>query len=99
MSIKSLYLTLVVLAGDVQANYVMPAKQGPLDIMNSMLDFISDSLKYMTFLAGVGLVGVALYNYMRHRENPLEVPISKPITFLILGCILMVVQYIPMSEV
>ena len=92
-------LLAILSSGPLYANYITPSQQGPVDVMNTMVDFMSDTLRGVTFIAGLVFVAIAFYEYLRHRENPLEVPISKPITFLILGVILMLVQYIPMSEV
>lgn len=80
-------------------SYVTTAPKGPVDVLNDMSNFVTSTLLDMTFVAGLAMVAAGIYHYMRYRENPMEVSISKPITFVVLGCILMVLQYIPMSEI
>lgn len=91
---------LISLSGIVFAKpYVTTKPKGPVDVMNDMSDFVTSTLLDITFVAGLAMVAAGIYHYMRYRENPMEVPISKPITFVVLGCILMILQYIPMSQI
>jgi hypothetical protein len=39
-------------------------------------------------MLGMGLVVAAFYQYTQHKRNPVQVSVSKPIFFLILGLIL-----------
>ena len=54
---------------------------GPLNVMIKLALTIS-------FMIGAGFVMAALTQYMAHRKNPVQVPISRPITYLIFGLLL-----------
>lgn len=41
------------------------------------------------YLTGAGMFFIAIFQFRQHKENPTQVPLSKPMMFLALGCALL----------
>ena len=60
--------------------------QGPMTIL---MHFIDDAC----YVAGIVLLLVGFNKYMRHRQNPQEIPISTPIVYFILGIVIILLPF------
>jgi hypothetical protein len=54
---------------------------GPVEVLTKMFEDIA-------IVAGVGFLFAALIQYKAHRENPSQVRLGKPISYLVFGVIL-----------
>ena len=54
-------------------------------------------LKAICITAGVGLLLGAVMRYKKHRKNPYEATLSSVITNLVIGSLLILLAFIPMS--
>jgi intracellular multiplication protein IcmD len=41
------------------------------------------------YVTGAGMFFIAVFQFKQHKENPTQVPLSKPMMFLALGCALL----------
>lgn len=73
-----LFVPITVMAGPVTDNV--------LSVTSNIGSFVTS----ICFIVGVGLMLGAVAQYIQHRKNPLQVPVSRPIIYLILGLILAV---------
>ncbi len=65
---------------------------GPLTGVQKMLNAIST-------IAGIAFLMGAVLQYMDHRKNPIQVPLSKPIVYFILGVVFLVIpRFAELSE-
>lgn len=56
-------------------------------------DFAGGFLSYVCYIAGVCLWFGALIQYKQHRQNPLQVRLSQPIFYLVLGAVIFAVPF------
>lgn len=62
---------------------------GPMQGLAHMLNLAS-------VICGTGFLLAAVLHYKKHRDNPQEVPLSRPVTYLILGLVLVLLPYFTM---
>ncbi|MCD6045061.1 MAG: icmD [Gammaproteobacteria bacterium] len=65
---------------------VSHAALGPLTGVQKMLIAIS-------MIAGIAFLMGAVMQYMDHRKNPIQVTLSKPIIYFILGVVFIIIPY------
>lgn len=53
-------------------------------------------LNVASVICGAGFLMASALQYKNHRNNPQEVPLSRPITYLILGLVLVILPYFTM---
>ncbi len=97
--LKKIMSFMFVCANSYAVTYNSQGSSGPLASLTSMVGFVSSSVLQLTFIAGVIMCIAAFYQYLKHRESPQEVGIVQVLTLLVLGCVLMLMKYIPMSAV
>ena len=51
-------------------------------------------IKYVSLVAGVGFILTSLFKFDQHKKNPTQIPMSQPLTLLVIGACLMVLPYI-----
>ena len=49
---------------------------------------------YVSLVAGVGFILTSLFKFDQHKKNPTQIPMSQPLTLLVIGACLMVLPYI-----
>ncbi len=79
-----------------QAAQIGPKGQSLGQVSQSLLDPLSGIKKMMaaiSVIAGIAFLMGAVIQYMDHRKNPIQVTISKPIVYLILGIIFIAIPY------
>ncbi len=57
---------------------------------------IAHMLNLASVICGTGFLLAAVLQYKNHRDNPQEVPLSRPVTYLILGLALVLLPYFTM---
>lgn len=62
---------------------------GPMQGLAHMLNLAS-------VICGTGFLLAAVLHYKKHRDNPQEVPLSRPVTYMILGLVLVILPYFTM---
>ena len=62
---------------------------GPMQGLAHMLNLAS-------VICGTGFLLAAILQYKKHRDNPQEVPLSRPVTYMILGLALVILPYFTM---
>jgi hypothetical protein len=81
------YVLLFILPTSVLAQQIKPGGLGSMagqvveGPMSILLNFMDDAC----YVAGIILLVVGFSKYLRHRENPQEVPLSTPIVYIILA--------------
>ena len=68
------------------------------DTINDVADTIIGQLKsgremilQMSFIAGLGFMVAAFFKFKQHKDNPTQVPIGNPLTYLLIGLLLLYV--------
>jgi intracellular multiplication protein IcmD len=51
-------------------------------------------IKIVSLVAGVGFILTSLFKFDQHKKNPTQIPMSQPLTLLVIGACLMVLPYI-----
>ncbi len=57
------------------------------DNILEMVEILIQGMYGVFYIVGIALLLSALIQYKQHRDNPMAVPISKPIVLLLLGVI------------
>ena len=57
--------------------------------------FLSSFVSKMCYVIGTILIVGSLMQYKRHRDNPTEVRISKPLMLLLLGLVIALIPLVP----
>lgn len=71
---------------------------GPLSVLNGFIGTISEVLIGICMICGLAFILAGLYQWNERRHNP-TLSMSAPVTFVLLGICLLLVQYLPMSTV
>jgi hypothetical protein len=58
---------------------------------------ISEIIKKVCIIVGAFLILSSFFQYKKYRHNPSEMPISRPITTLIVGLILIALTFVPIQ--
>jgi intracellular multiplication protein IcmD len=79
--------------------YLLAAEAAPSlgDVSQTALEPLSGIKKIMvaiSVIAGIAFLMGAVIQYRDHRKNPIQVTISKPIVYFILGVIFIAIPYI-----
>ncbi len=69
--------------------------EGLADSFNSMLYFTNNFVDKIVIITGSGLCVGGLIQFKQHRDNPIAVPLSKPIWMILIGLMLVGLAYIP----
>jgi hypothetical protein len=64
------------------------AQSGVTSRLMTFMGSLNSAISSMAMVVGIGFLAASVVQYFQHRKNSLQVPISKPITYLILGLIL-----------
>lgn len=62
-------------------------------LLNGPVSVLGNFLYIVFYVAGGMMIGGSLIQYKAHRDNPLQVPISRPIFMLILGLVLVATPF------
>jgi len=76
---------------------VCPVLSQARDVSNNVLTLFSHINSFFTsacYIVGVGLIIGAFIQYQDHKRNRLQVPISRPIMFLVLGVVIIIIPLI-----
>lgn len=71
----------------------------PMGVLNQFMGTLSGALLSLCFIAGIAFIVAGFYQLMEHRKNPNMVPLSQVVTLWILGAGLLLLQYLPLSQV
>jgi intracellular multiplication protein IcmD len=63
--------------GDIAAN------------ITSTFESVAKLITASAYLTGAGMFFISIFQFRQHKENPTQVPLSKPMMFLALGCALL----------
>ena len=58
---------------------------------------IAELIHTLCWITGIALIAGALLKYKRHRENPVEAPLSMVFVMLLAGIALITLTFIPME--
>jgi cytochrome c oxidase assembly factor CtaG len=50
-----------------------------------------DMILNLAFVAGLGFMVAAFFKFKQHKDNPTQVPIGNPLTYLLIGVLLLYV--------
>ena len=50
-----------------------------------------DMILSLSFVAGLGFMVAAFFKFKQHKDNPTQVPIGNPLTYLLIGVLLLYV--------
>ena len=90
MKLRSLYPCLIIFVFDS-----VYAAQSITGNVTNFETFVLSLLRKICLLAGVGLCVGALIQYRQHRQNPMNVRLTTPVWFLIIGLCLIGINYMP----
>ena len=71
----------------------------PIGILNGFMGSLSGALLSICFITGIAFITAGLYQWNEHRKNPGMLPFSQVVTLWILGIALLLLQYLPMTQV
>jgi hypothetical protein len=81
----------VLLMASINAYALIPGSLGDLsDKLLLPMSLLTGGLYNMSLAIGIALLFGALIQYKNYRNNPSQVPLSRPITLLVFGVILVV---------
>ncbi len=83
----SLFLTIAEAAQTPQNTQALSLGEASNELMGPVRG-ITHLVNSISILAGLAFLAGALFQYMNHRKHPTQVPISKPIIFLVLGLLM-----------
>jgi intracellular multiplication protein IcmD len=67
--------------------------------ITNTFDALTRLITATAYVTGAGLFFIAVFQFRQHKENPTQVPLSKPMMFLALGCALLFFPtFIQMTE-
>ena len=56
--------------------------------LNQQISGIAGLLRQVSYVAGVGFLLAGVIQFKAHKDNPAQVPLSKPIVYLVVGAFL-----------
>lgn len=71
----------------------------PIGIINDFMGSLSGALISICFIAGIAFIMAGVYQWNEHRKNPGMLPLSQVITLWVLGIALLLMQYLPLTQV
>ena len=81
----------ILLIPSINAYALIPGSLGDLsDKLLLPMSLLTSGLYNMSLAIGIALLFGALIQYKNYRNNPSQVPLSRPITLLVFGVILVV---------
>ena len=81
----------ILLLSSINAFALIPGSLGDLsDKLLLPMSLLTSALYNMSLAIGIALLFGSLIQYKNYRNNPSQVPLSRPITLLIFGVILIV---------
>lgn len=70
-----------------------------LNNLQQLIDFAEQFMVNLLFLSGIALILGSLTQYIEHRKNPMNPPLSKVVTLLVLGLCLLGASFIPFPDI
>lgn len=62
---------------------------GLAETLRKQITAIADILVVVSYVAGVGFALAGIVQFKAHKDNPAQVPLSKPIVYLVVGACLL----------
>ena len=95
-------LSSVIFSDDNAAFYnagkVALSPQSAFETAQSFVDFGAQFILTLLLISGIAMLMGALVQYVEHRKNPVNPPLSRVMTFLFIGIILVLSSFIPLPE-
>ncbi len=88
--------------GDFVAQVAVSKGPEPIQSLTDINQFIQLSGSFMVnllFISGIALLLGSVTQYIEHRKNPMNPPLSKVVTLLVLGICLLAASFIPFPTV
>ena len=97
------YLLLLILSASfaednsafINAGKVAATPQSSLETAQSFVNFGVQFMLTLLLISGIAMLMGALVQYVEHRKNPVNPPLSRVMTFLIIGITLVLASFIP----
>lgn len=80
----------------LQADSGLGVENSPWAAYGEFLDFVKSMSNIIFLLTGCGMLMGSVVQYVQHRKNPANVRLSKPVTLVIMGLLLIGLAYIPL---
>jgi len=64
------------------------------DVANTLISQLQsgrEMILTLSFIAGLGFMIAAFFKFKQHKDNPTQVPIGNPLTYLLIGLLLLYV--------
>lgn len=69
--------------------------QSALESVQSFVDFGVQFMLTLLLISGIAMLMGALVQYVEHRKNPVNPPLSRVVTFLVIGIVLVLASFLP----
>ena len=99
---KKIFYTLLLSTGFAEDNSAFinagRAAQNPQSSLESAQSFVDFGIQFMLTLlliSGIAMLMGAIVQYVEHRKNPVNPPLSRVMTFLIIGIVLVLASFLP----
>lgn len=73
--------------------------QSSLESAQSFIDFGVSFMLTLLLVSGLAMLMAALVQYLEHRKNPMNPPLSKVVTLLVIGIVLVGSSFLPGPEI
>ena len=79
----------------INAGRSATAPQSSLQSAQSFIEFGVQFMLTLLLISGIAMLMGALVQYVEHRKNPVNPPLSRVMTFLIIGIALVLASFLP----
>lgn len=70
--------------------------QSAFETAQSFVDFGAQFMLTLLLISGIAMLMGALVQYVEHRKNPVNPPLSRVMTFLVIGIVLVLASFLPL---
>ena len=79
----------------INAGKEAASPQSALESAQGFVDFGVQFMLTLLLISGIAMLMGALVQFIEHRKNPVNPPLSKVMTFLIIGVVMVLASFLP----